>query len=186
MIEETWVPVAGYEGLYEVSNTGKIKSVKAQKLMKQHQNRGYLISHICKKGKHFNLKIHRAVAEAFIPNPEGKREVNHIDGNKMNNHSSNLEWVTPSENIRHARENGLSWLGKNNPVTSKAVDMFTKDGEYIKTFPSFMEANRETGVSRANIQGCCVGRYGCKTAGGFKWKYHDECIENNRREVVVE
>ena len=112
------------------------------------------------------------VASAFIPNPENKPHINHIDGNKRNNNVSNLEWVTPAENVRHALETGLSPHVKNNPVTSKAVAMYSTDGVLIKTFPSSKEAERQTGVLQGNISRCCRGKI--KKSGGYIWKYHEE------------
>ena len=173
MLIEVWKPVFGFEDLYEVSNLGAVKSVRRNALMKKFTNKGYEYAHLCKNGKHFNAKVHRLVAVAFIPNPENKPQVNHKDGNKMNNRANNLEWATALENQRHARETGLNSAGRNNPITSKAVDMLSVDGRFIKTFPSFSEAERSTGIKRRNIQGCCAGRYGCRTAGGFVWKYNE-------------
>jgi hypothetical protein len=176
MAEERWAAAPGYEGLYEVSTHGRVKSIKRLHttggIMKTHVNKGYEYAHLCKDGKHHNAKVHRLVASAFIPMRENANEVNHIDGDKLNNNVSNLEWVTASENQKHALATGLNRCGINNDLTSKAVDMFSIAGELQKTFPSFMEAERQTGIRRANIQGCCAGRYGFKTAGGYVWKYH--------------
>lgn len=93
---------------YKVSNTGSIFNIKTSNyLMGSHDSRGYVVVSIYSKEKLYSKKIHRLVAEAFIPNPENKPQVNHIDGDKKNNHVSNLEWVTCVENIHHAINTGL-------------------------------------------------------------------------------
>lgn len=117
-----WLPIKNYEGLYEVSDTGEVRSVDRVlsvtnqkerlfkgKLIYQDLNVqvGYKQVSLWKNNKKTNLYIHRLVAEAFIPNPSNKPDVNHIDGNRQNNHVSNLEWVTPKENSQHAISTGL-------------------------------------------------------------------------------
>lgn len=141
MIEE-WKPIKGYEGFYEVSNTGKVRSVNRELVkpngisyhyksvvLKQRDNgNGYLIVCLRKRCSHKNKYIHRLVAEAFIPNPENKSEINHKDGNKTNNVISNLEWCTRSQNAQHGFDNGLLKKGENH-----YAHIFTeKEVKYIK------------------------------------------------------
>lgn len=117
-MKEIWKDIVGYENLYEVSNLGRVKSKeklawnghhyrKLPSKFRSLRNGEYLDVNLCKYGKVKRLKVHRLVAEAFIPNTENKETVNHIDGNKYNNRVDNLEWNTWSENTRHAIDNGL-------------------------------------------------------------------------------
>lgn len=111
MSEEIWKGISGYEGLYEISNFGYVKSFCKKtggSIIKNilGQN-GYYKVNLMKRGKRKQPYIHRLVAQAFIPNPENKPEVNHIDGNKLNNHVSNLEWCTSKENSLHCLSNSL-------------------------------------------------------------------------------
>jgi hypothetical protein len=108
IMEEVWKEVIGYEGLYQVSNLGKVKSIKKNILLKPvFDKRGYNMVSLYINGKGKTNKIHRIIAIAFIPNPENKPQVNHKDCNKNNNSVENLEWNTNRENIQHAYNNGL-------------------------------------------------------------------------------
>lgn len=127
-MEEMWKDVEGYEGLYQVSNYGRVKNLERkipyrfglrtipERILKNCENEyGYLYVRLCKETNSKKYKIHRLVANAFIENPDNKKCVNHKDGNKKNNCVDNLEWVTHSENMQHAADNKLwvSWnLGK--------------------------------------------------------------------------
>lgn len=107
---ELWKPIKGYEGLYEVSILGEVISAKTRKNLKQTEHNGkqpYFYVTLSKQSKMKKWLVHRLVAEAFIPNPDNKKQVNHIDGDVHNNKVSNLEWVTNTENTNHAYENHL-------------------------------------------------------------------------------
>jgi len=115
---EEWRDVLGYEGLYKVSNLGRVKSFfkGIEKFRKPVLARpGYFSVVLYKNNIPQSARIHVLVAQAFIPNPENKAYVNHIDGNKLNNRADNLEWVTPSENLRHAYDTGLQKSGCEHP-----------------------------------------------------------------------
>ena len=114
---ELWKDVPGYEGLYQISNFGNVKSLERidnsnhfheEKILKQKIFRnGYWYVNLSKDGKHHNYHVHRIVAKLFVKNSLNKPQVNHIDGDKTNNNVNNLEWVTMSENIRHGYKTGL-------------------------------------------------------------------------------
>lgn len=106
---EIWRDIDGYEGLYQVSNFGRVKSFwRGGRILKPNLNRcGYLQVTLCCGGKQKHMYVHRLVAQAFVPNPESKCEVNHIDGDKTDNRAENLEWSTAFENMRHAYATGL-------------------------------------------------------------------------------
>ena len=120
-LKREWKEIKGYEGKYIISNYGEIISlprtkqnnskkqyVEPKEIRKIVNNRnGYVYVYLCNDGKDINMRVHRLVAEAFIPNPNNLPQVNHKDGNKINNRVDNLEWCTASENIRHAYKNGL-------------------------------------------------------------------------------
>ena len=119
---EIWKDIKGYEGLYQVSNRGRVRRIffinnvtekeKIKVLTPLKHNRGYLSVSLCKNGKQKMRLIHRLVAQAFIENKFNKKEINHINGNKKDNRVENLEWVTSKENTKHAIENGLKVRGE--------------------------------------------------------------------------
>lgn len=110
--------IVGYEGLYRVHDSGEVESLRSNKFLKASRSTfGYLYVNLSFKGNVKHCYVHRLVAEAFIPNPSNKPQVNHIDGDKLNNHASNLEWVTYSENNRHAYSTGLKGTGEKNKLS---------------------------------------------------------------------
>ena len=145
-MEEEWKPIKGYEGLYEVSNMGRVKSLHRSKgiILKQsiHTN-GYMYAGLYKNGTRISKRVHRLVATAFIRNPNNYDVVNHKDGNKKNNTVDNLEWCTRSYNIRHAYHNGL----KSANTSKKSVILYKRYGEY----KSITEAAEALGVPMSTL-----------------------------------
>lgn len=188
MKEEIWKDIKNCKG-YQVSNKSKVKVLskkvktgiknqtyvtRKEKILKPYIAHGYYQVNLWINGKYKHYQVHRLVAEAFIPNPENKPQVNHIDGNKLNNDISNLEWVTRSENMKHAFKNGLAKPQKGvDNILSLTVIQSDLEGNVLNKYGSTMEAERQTGINHSNISKCCrgVGRY--KTAGGFKWEYEN-------------
>lgn len=129
LLGELWRPITDYENWYEISNFGRVKRIKcapgtyAGRLNKTSISKGYKQTALSKNGmvKH-HLQVHVLVAKAFIPNPENKPEVNHIDGIKLNNWAENLEWMTRKENAEHASENNLLTHGENHHMTKLTED----------------------------------------------------------------
>ena len=183
-IEEIWKPVVGYEGIYEVSSLGRVKSCERtiirsngreinfpDKIMKPSINhKGYEIIDLRENGKRSGGFVHRLVGEAFIENPYNKKQINHKNGIKTDNRVENLEWVTNQENMRHAYKSGI----RNNDLIAKSnrkkVDQLTLEGHLIKTFDSIEDAIKSTDVN--NISAVCRGVR--NKAGGFKWRYSTE------------
>ena len=149
IVGEQWRPVVGYEGLYEVSSYGNVRSIKRDIILKPRDNGVYLRVNLYKNGKLKGCSVHRLVAEAFIPNPENLETVNHIDEDKTNNHVYNLEWMTRKENVRHSK--------------CKKV-LCIETGE---VYDSMTEAVENTGIAQSSISTCCNGKL--KHAGGFHW-----------------
>lgn len=165
---ENWKPIAGYEGIYEVSDQGRVKSLKFGKemiLKPIKETGGYLRVNLFKEGNRKQTNIHRLVAEAFIPNPNNLETVNHKDEVKTNNVVSNLEWMSQRDNNNYGTRNKRAAESH-----SKQVQMFDKKtGEVLATFPSTGEAARVTGIAHQNISECCNVKL--KSAGGYVWRY---------------
>lgn len=155
-MNEIYKDIKNYEDLYEVSDTGLVKNKVSGKILKPGTDeRGYLYVNLWKNGKYKTYRIHRLVAEAFIPNPLNLPQVNHIDENKSNNNMDNLEWCDCQYNIDYS--------------LSKPVYQYALDGTLLNIYKSIQEASRKTGVPHQNIGKCCLGKI--KSAGNFIWKY---------------
>lgn len=162
-MKEIWKDIKGYEGIYQVSDLGRVRSLKFGKeriLVGRKDSDGYLRVGLCKDGKEKTCRVHRLVAEAFIPNPDGLPQVNHKDERKSNNVASNLEWCDCKYNINY---------GMRTERISKTVYQYTLDSSLVGSYPSVREAGRRTGYSKSHISDCCRGER--KQAYGFVWSY---------------
>lgn len=161
---------------YCVCNDGTVYSIKKGQLHKivgGITSSGYRHVLLCKNGQVFHRSVHRLVAQTFIPNPENKPYVNHINGIKTDNRVENLEFCTDSENKYHSYrvlKNKGPWAGKFGKDSQRAkIVLQIKDGEVIAEFYGTYEAMRKTGIHNSQICECCNGKH--KTAHGYQWKY---------------
>lgn len=163
-MSENWKDIGGYEGLYRVSDLGRVAGIKSGKTLKPRENRGYLKVVLSKDGRMKNFFVHRLVAKAFVPNVANKPFVNHLDEDKTNNVASNLEWCTRRENNNWGTRTERAAKAEGRPV-----EQLDADGNLLATFYSMHDAGGLLGVSYTSISKCCRGRL--KTAGGYKWRY---------------
>lgn len=198
-MEEVWRPIKDYEGKYEVSNPGRVRSFfdnhgkrRAEpKILKPQKDKdGYLHVGLWKNSNMTRKSVHRLVAETFLENPMNLPEVNHKDEDKTNNfvfigedgkvvpEKSNLEWISRKDNInfgtgvvRRVMTFSKIMKGKfvNRPDLSKKVLQFDLEGNLVKEWPSACEVQRQTGCSQTCISACCRGKI--KTSHGFIWKF---------------
>lgn len=189
-MEEIWKTIDGYEGYYQVSNMGRVKTLErwAEMVMKgtlckrfvperilnpSKDSFGYLVVGLCFNAKMKTNKVHRLVGAAFIPNPENKPQINHINAIKDDNRVENLEWATSKEDALHrvALKLQVNKKGADNP-RSIPISQFTLDGTWVRDWAAAIEVQRETGFRQSSISACVKGNY--KTAFGFIWKKQHE------------
>ena len=193
-MEEIWKDIPDYEGLYQVSNLGRVRSLDKEisfinrwgqravrtqkgKIMKTGiKKNGYEDICLSKLGIREYPTIHRLVAKAFMPNPEELPCINHKDENKLNNNVNNLEYCSFSYNRNYgeapkilAKTISNTKKGQPIPRLRKAINQFTLDGTFIKTWDGAVTADKELKIPKNSICSCLKGRY--KTAGGYIWKY---------------
>lgn len=179
-MQEIWKDIPGYEGVYQINTYGTVKSLDRYvkhskggpklikgKVISSKIDKGYHRVKLCKDGSRKYYAVHRLVALTFIDNPHNLPVINHIDGNKLNNHISNLEWCTISENTQHAYNTGLC-----DEVRIKVSESRKKPVRCITTgeeFSSIQEAAEHYGIHDVSITYCCKGK--TKSAGKLRWEY---------------
>ena len=191
---ETWKEIPGYEGLYEVSDLGRVRSLdynrtRKTKIMKlRNDGRGYLQVQFYKDGISKNMKVHRLVADAFIPNPNNFPIINHKDEDKSNNRHDNLEWCTQKYNANygtHTRRVKESYIANGN---NRPIDVYDMKGTFLKTFNCSNEACVELNVNRRSLYSVCQGVV--KSSKGYRFAFHGEELKpyernNKKRHVSV-
>ncbi len=198
--DERWVDIPGYEGKYQISNYGRVLSLQYKKgstgrilIARTPQRKTisgktdmYPFVMLSKNNKVQVCKIHRAVAKAFVPNPDNKPYVNHKDGNKDNNHAENLEWVTPLENNLHAyrelKKHPMRGIKYSLNKTGKKVNQYwlNEYGEMclVATYTNIQAAAIINNLSASSISGCCRQNKGYSQRGGYIWQYEENSIVN--------
>jgi hypothetical protein len=199
MEQEIWKPVKDFEGLYEVSSLGRVKSLDREviysdgrvfkysgNIMKHSINRGYHYVNLIKNTKPYSKKVHRLVAEAFVPNPQNKTFIDHIDTDKDNNSADNLRWVTQSENMNNeitkqkiifSMRNGLTAKmiqTKKDNGSIKVIYQYDLNGKFLRSFESISEAARLTGIGTSCICMCANKKSGFMRAGNYMWSYEKD------------
>lgn len=202
-MEEIWKDVVGYEGLYEVSNLGRVRSVfrlktvsrngivydvpyKSKVLRPQQMKHGYVGVWLYGKGgasgkNGKQIAVHRIVADAFCHKDSGDCEVNHLNEDKSDNRACNLEWCTHKENSSYGTRGERIGKANKNGKQSKAVVQLTLDGKFVAQYPSLAEIRRRTGFNHKNICRLLKG-YG-ETSYGYKWQYANDY--NSDREAAI-
>ena len=189
-MDTVWKDVVGFEELYEVSCQGKIRNKNNGRLLNGWTiKKGYIQVALRKNKKSYFMLVHRIVAEAFIPNPDRKEFVDHINTITSDNRVENLRWCNYTENNNNPttrRKNSIAKTGKNNPLYGKthkketilkminsekniSVVQISKSGTTLNVWNSMCEAERETGIPQGNITKCCQRKR--NTAGGYIWRY---------------
>ena len=164
-MEEIWKDIEGYEELYQVSNFGRVKRVTTGRILKGGKNTsGYIQIYLYKQGIRDVNRIHRIVAQSFIPNPENKPEINHIDEDKTNNRVDNLEWVTKKENTNHGTRNKRVSKALSIPIIATNL----KTGE-LTEFYGTNECARQLGLHQQHISKVLAGKR--NHTGGYTFKY---------------
>lgn len=169
-MEEIWKDIKGYEGYYQVSNLGRIRSCRYDKLLEGYPDKdGYISICLCVNYKSKRFQIHRLVAETFIPNLYNLPEVNHKDENPSNNNSNNLEWCDRIYNMNYGTCKYRMGLHRRKPV-----NQYSKEGKFIKEYSSMKEAAILNNIKLNNISCCCNHIKNYKTAGGYIWKFKED------------
>ena len=188
---EEWRDIKDFEGLYQISNYGRVKSLAHIRefigsnqfttfesryyvdncILKAKLDR-YVRVQLYKNSTEYEFyNVHQLVGNAFIPNPENKPIIDHKNNNTYDNRVNNLQWATYSENAKYSWKRGRKKQCGIEHHASKLIGQYDSDGNLIKTYYGSGEASKNTGLHSATIRQACRGGYGCKTRGGFIWKY---------------
>ena len=175
MKKEYWKPVVGYEGHYQVSNFGRVKSIKFGKeiILKQHIRRGYYSVNLSKNGIAKRYSVHRLVAEAFLPNPDNLPQINHKDENKSNNNINNLEWCDSEYNNNYGTRNKRVSEKMTNGKLSKPVLQYDLEGNLIREWASACECGRNEFDTGA-VNACCNNKYKFEKYKNCFWKFKND------------
>ena len=192
MMEEIWKDIEGYEGIYQVSNLGRVRSLDRY-IIKPHPkngvptryfqrgrvivlypcSNGYINIVLQAKGVYKHFMVHRLVAKAFVSGYFEGAEVNHKDFNRQNNRADNLEWLTHSDNQKYDNDVTASATERAHRDKRKPIIQMKMDGEFVREWPSIRSVHIALGHSKGNISGACHQRYGCKTCGGYRWRFKE-------------
>lgn len=177
--KEVWVNIKGYEGLYEISNLGRIRTIPRERYngfgkhwvdsiirKPQMSNKGYHILRLTKDGVTKNYRVHRLVAQHFIPNPNNYKIINHINEIKTDNRVENLEWCTQQYNLEYGNTRLRQSIGQSIPVVK-----CDKNGNIIKKYDSMISV-KDDGFNNGCVGMCCSGER--QSHGGYKWRYADD------------
>lgn len=196
MEKEIWKEIEGFDN-YQISNLCRVKNIKFNRLVKPLlDNRGYIMVNLYKEGKMKRLSLHRLIAIAFIPNPENKPCIDHINTDRSDNRIENLRWCTQKENhnnplslINHSKaakgrivseeqkknqSEKMKGRYKGNKWGSKKIIQLTLDGNFVREWESIKDAADSLGVSSPAIWNCLNGKSQVKSIKGYKWKYKKE------------
>ena len=190
-MKEIWKDIEGYEGLYQVSSHGRVKSMERHLIAKGGRcynrresiltarkfQKGYLgVGLYNGSGIRRMFQIHRLVAQAFIPNPQNFPQVNHKNENKKDNRAENLEWCTGSYNMNYGsrKEKAIASIRKSRGTANRKVVQMTLEGKEIARYNIPSEASRATGIQKSQIYYCCAKKPYYHTAGGYRWAFVEE------------
>lgn len=171
---EVWKDIQGFEGLYRVSNTGKVYSIRRKKELVPKTDRYGYYAVVLWNGKNNYRTVHRLVADAFVEHADGCDVVNHLDCDKKNNNADNLEWTTVQKNTKHAYDNSKSYQDRMMAVTSMGVEACKikidayYNGEYIGSFNGKAEAAKQLGISEKTIYNRLNGKFNSRSGYSFK------------------
>lgn len=176
-MDEIWKTIEEYPD-YMISSMGRVKAInwhrgnKEKEIKPYTTYKGYLRLRLCKNGKAKQFQIHRLVAQAFIPNPENKPYIDHINTDRTDNRVENLRWVTNKENCNNPISK-INYSIGNKGKTAVSILQFTKEWEFVKKWNSMSDAEQELGI-KSRLSEYCGNKYGRKTCAGYIWQYADD------------